>query len=158
MKSTQNYILTLLAMTITAQFPLRAQNLDNLAILATMNGKCHKLIIGDADASEICEDVVTNAAYKTGRSSFQFVAENKVVGFYGTDNPAKDDQAVLKVERVTLNLMMGMPSTSAPASGTCTYSSPYAGPSLIQCTAISLGKTFSATFVSDGQEPSVKEF
>ena len=136
-----------------------AQNLDNLASLATMSGKCHKLVIGGADASALCKAMVTNAAYKTGKSSFTFVAgESAIVGFFGADSRAEGNKAVLKVEQITLNLMMGTPSTMAPANGTCTYTNPYAGPSLVQCSAVSGGKTYSATFVSDGRSPEVKQF
>lgn len=136
-----------------------AQNLDNLASLATMGGKCHKLVIGGADASARCNPMIVNTSYKTGKSSFAFVAgESAIVGFFGTDSRAVGDKAVLRVEQITLNLMMGTPSTMAPATGTCTYTNPYAGPSLVQCSAVSGGKTYLATFVSDGRAPDVKQF
>ena len=148
--------LALLSGTPTA---VSAQNLDNLASLAIMSGKCHKLVIGGADASAHCKPMVTNTAYRTGKSSFTFVAgESAIVGFFGADSRAERDKAVLKVEQITLNLMMGTPSTMAPATGTCTYTNPYAGPSLLQCSAISGGKTYSATFVSDGRAPELKRF
>lgn len=136
-----------------------AGELDNLATLATMDGTCHKLVIGGADATALCEPKVLNAAYKNGKSSFTFVAGDKaVVGFYGSDSRAQGNKAVLQVEAITLNLMMGRPSTMEAATGTCSYTNPYAGPSLIQCSAISSDMTFSANFVSNGEEPAVREF
>jgi hypothetical protein len=134
------------------------QQAANRAVIGTMNGKCHKLLIGAADASSICEDKIINVAYLTGKSSFQFIAKDRaVVGFFGSDDKAMGDNAVLSVEQISLNMLMGTPSTISAASGTCTYSNPYAGPSLIQCSAKTTEGRFEATFVSDGQEPELSE-
>ena len=135
----------------------RAQEQIDIATVAHLGGECRKLVIGDTDASAHCEPKVVNVAYDTGKSSFQFVARGKaVIGFFGTDNRAKGDEAVLDVEKITLNLLMGTPSTSDDAKGSCTYTNPYAGRSTIRCKAVvTRGQTFEASFVSDGKEPSL---
>ncbi len=123
--------------------------------LATMRGKCHKLLIPGADVTSICHSAIANFIYPTGKSSFQFVANDKAsIGFFGTDSKAVNGKAILLVEKITFNLLMGAGPTSATASGTCTYTNPYDGPSLVQCSARTEQGLFEATFVSDGSEPS----
>lgn len=78
-----------------------------------------------------------------------------MISFYGLDSKAVGDRATLRIEKLTLNLMMGTPSTGGPATGVCTYTNPYAGPSLIECSALSSGREFKATFVSDGNAPNI---
>ena len=129
------------------------------ATLATMTGQCHTLILGGTDASAQCEGKVVNTAYRSGRSSFQFtIRDRAILGFHGVDSPAGNDQAVLRIDGISLNLMMGTPPTTSPASGTCSYTNPYAGPAMIRCSAISAGRRFEASFEADGRAPVLKEF
>lgn len=139
--------------------PVNDENINNIDTLATMKGKCREFIVGGKDWTTLCEPKVVNAAYRNGKASFTFIASDKaMVGFFGKDSRAQGDKATLKVEKITLNLLMGMPSTMADATGICIYTNPYNGPSVIKCSARSSGKNFSATFVSDGREPTIQEF
>ena len=127
--------------------------------MTMLDGRCHDFTFIDSDASSLCEPSVINFAYQSGKSSFQFVLRDKaIIGFFGTDSEANGDEAVLAVESITLNLMMGEPSQNLPASGQCRYTNPYAGPSLIRCEAKTNLGTISSIFVSDGAEPQVQEF
>ena len=146
------------AITVTSE-PVSAQGSTKVTSLVTMNGKCHKLVLGGENASEICKPTVLNVTYANGKSSFMFVAEGLgIISFYGTDSSAKGNKAVITVEQTTLKLEMANSPTTAPATGTCSYTNPYTGPSLVQCSAVAAGEIFQATFVSDGSKPDVKEF
>lgn len=121
---------------------------------AVMNGKCHKFTFAGAEATPLCEGKILNVTYPDGHSSFMFTLKDKaLVSFYGLDARAIGDKATLRIQKLTLNLLMGTPSTGSPASGECTYTNPYAGPSLVQCRATVGTRRFEATFVSDGNEP-----
>lgn len=121
-----------------------------------MNGTCHKFIMNGEDVTEFCEGNIVNIAYSDGHSSFMFLLKDKaLISFFGTDSRAIGNKATIKIEKLTINLLMGVPPTGAAASGLCTYSNPYAGPSLVECEALLNGHPFKATFVSDGNEPSI---
>ena len=131
---------------------------DELATIAVLTGECSKLVVAGVDHSAICEGVIANFAYRSGHSSFQFAATHVVaIGFYGTDHAAQGDESFITVEKISINRLKGEPSIMVPASGKCTYTNPYAGPSRLLCSAISDGKAYSATFVSDGGEPAIKK-
>jgi hypothetical protein len=79
-----------------------------------------------------------------------------MVSFYGLDSKAVGDKAVLHVDTILVT-----PEGPAPvarrkrATGRCTYTNPYAGPSHIQCSAKAEGKSYEALFVSDGTPPNI---
>ncbi|MDB5669713.1 MAG: hypothetical protein JWO25_672 [Alphaproteobacteria bacterium] len=157
MKRTLALIAASTAALLAAPSPLAAK--DEIATISVLTGECQKLVVGGVDQSSICAGRTANFAYRSGHSSFQFAGGDVVaIGFYGTDHEAQGDEAFITVERLSLNAMKGSPSTSIPASGKCSYTNPYAGPSRIQCSAISSGKVYSATFVSDGGEPAIQRF
>ena len=123
-----------------------------------MNGKCHKFTFAGADATPLCEGKILNVAYPDGHSSFMFTLKDKaLVSFYGLDTRAVGDKATLRIQKLTLNLLMGTPSTGSPAAGECSYTNPYAGPSLVQCRATVGARRFEATFVSNGEAPDLME-
>lgn len=131
---------------------------ENLKYVATLTGKCHEFVLDGVDASDRCENVLVNAAYRGSKSSFQFTLKDQAVfGFYGSDTKATGDKATLIVEKMTLNLLLGTPPTNGPATGKCTYTNPYAGPAVVRCTVASNGMNITALFVSDGSEPSIVE-
>ncbi len=124
--------------------------------LATMDGTCHKFIMNGDDVTEFCEGKIVNVAYPDGHSSFMFLLKDKaLISFYGTDSRAIGNKASIRVEKITINLLLGIPPTGDAATGVCTYSNPYAGPSLVECEASLNGHVFKVTFVSDGREPSI---
>ena len=127
--------------------------------MSVMEGTCHEFVLQGTDATSICEPSIVNFAYRSGKSSFQFVLRDRaVIGFFGADEAAVGNSADLLIERISLNLLMGTETQSIPATGRCTYSHPYAGPSVIRCNASTEVGEFKAVFVSDGREPEIQEF
>ncbi len=126
----------------------------------TLSGTCLKLILGKRDATGQCKGVIVNAAYASGASSFMFVvADTAIVSFYGKDNKAVGDNAVINVDHVTVTAV-GDPKAkpvTVSAEGQCTYTNPYAGPSHVDCSARAVGMDFTASFVSDGKPPAAMD-
>ena len=133
---------------------------DNLHALAIMNGQCTQLTVAGKDSTPVCLGKITNTMYKTGRSGFIFMAGDvAVVTFSGMDTPARGDQATVHLDAIIFTLVgTGTPPNDIPATGSCTYTNPYAGPSRIQCTASTEAGRFSASFTSDGKEPDYRQF
>ena len=133
---------------------------QNLAAIALLQGTCGHLVVGGKDASSRCEGKLTNSIYKTGRSGFTFlVGDLAVVTFSGADSPAKGDQATVRLDKVIFTLVgTGTPPNVVPATGTCTYTNPYAGPSHVNCSAATKSGSFSASFVSNGEPPDLQRF
>lgn len=136
------------------------RELSNLHAIAIMQGTCHRLVIGEKDASSNCESKLTNTMYKTGRSGFTFlVGDLAVVTFSGADSPAKGNSASIRLDKVIFTLIgTGTEPNVVPATGTCTYTNPYAGPSRVHCSASTESGRFSGSFVSNGQPPDIQEF
>jgi hypothetical protein len=138
------------------------QNLDGFAV---MNGTCRRLIVAGKDLSKDCMGKVTNTMYEsTGRTGFLFVTRsgNVVVNFTGMDTPAVGDHAASVLDHVIFT--QGKTGSKRAehngyrATGTCTYTNPYAGPSHINCSASTKKGLFSASFVSDGKPPGIERF
>jgi hypothetical protein len=142
--------------------PANAQdrNLENLSAIAIMNGRCSQLVFAGKDATRACVGKITNTMYKTGRAGFVFMAGDlAVITFSGADSPARGDQATVRLDKVIFTLVgMGTEPNAIPATGTCTYTNPYAGPSRINCSASTKEGKFSGAFVSDGAEPDIQRF
>lgn len=138
----------------------REQGFDNLQGIAIMNGKCTQLTVAGMDSTRACEGKITNTMYKTGRTGFVFmVGDFAVVTFSGMDSPAKGDQTATRLDRIIFTLIgTGTPPNDIPATGSCTYTNPDAGPSRINCSATTGEGKFSGSFVSDGQPPDITEF
>ena len=153
-----------IAMAAIASFttPATAQgsNFDNLHAIAMMDGKCAQLTFAGQDGTQRCEGKITNTVYKTGRSGFTFlIGDLAVITFSGADSPAKGDQATVRLDKVIFTLIgTGTKPNVIPASGSCTYTNPYAGPSRINCSATTGDGKFSGSFVSNGQPPDIQEF
>jgi hypothetical protein len=131
---------------------------DPVANVAVLSGDCSKLVFADTNYSAICDHFIANIAYQSGHSSFQFAGVHRLaLGFYGTDHEARGDESYIMVEKVDFNDMKGGPSTMIDANGRCTYTNPYAGPSRVECSAVASGKTYAASFLSDGEPPAVRK-
>jgi hypothetical protein len=133
----------------------------DLEYLATMKGACSRLVLGGQDLSGACVPKIVNQVYRSGRTGFTFVAgEQTIVSFSGMgqdqthDNP---DQANQPIDKVTFT-QPGSGPAAEPATGVCSYTNPYKGPSTVKCVAKTARGEFSATFVSDGAEPSMMKF
>jgi hypothetical protein len=138
----------------------RDPGLSSLHAIAIMNGTCKQLTIADKDASSGCEGKLTNTIYKTGRSGFTFlVGDLAVVTFSGADSAAKGNSATIHLDKVIFTLIgTGTDPNVIRATGTCTYTNPYVGPSHVTCSASTKSGRFSAAFVSNGQPPDLQEF
>ena len=128
--------------------------------IAVLNGTCKRLIVAGKDLSKDCEGKVTNTMYEsTRRTGFLFVTRggDVVVNFSGLDSPAVGDHAAALLSHVIFT--QGETGSNRAkhqayvATGTCTYTNPYAGPSHINCSASTTKGLFSASFVSDGRPP-----
>ena len=130
---------------------------ENLAAMAFVKGSCSRLVIAGRDDSARCQATIVNDAWKNGRSSFIFSARGwGMVSFYGVDSKAVGDQAVLHVDTILVTRERPAPvPTRVRATGRCTYTNPYAGPSHIDCSATAGGKSYEGVFVSDGTPPDV---
>jgi hypothetical protein len=141
--------------------PPQATGALDLAYLATMKGACSRLVMGGQDLSGACQPQILNQVYRSGRTGFTFVAGDKaIVSFSGMgqdqthDNP---DEANQPIDKVTFT-QIGADTKAEPATGVCSYTNPYKGPSTVKCVAKTARGEFSATFVSDGAEPAVTKF
>ncbi|WP_114227210.1 MULTISPECIES: hypothetical protein [Sphingomonas] len=150
----------ILAIAAGTNLPAQTSDLTNLKAVAIMHGRCRSLVVAGKDASRACSSLVTNSMYRTGRGGFVFTAGDlAVVTFSGFDTGAQGDIAEIKLDHVIFSLIgTGTPRNTVPATGTCTYTNPYAGPSHITCTALTKSGRFAATFLSNGQEPEFKRF
>lgn len=135
------------------------QDLSNVASLAVMDGACGKLVVAGEDATGRCEGKLINTAYRNDRSSFMAMIGNElIVSFYGEDHAATGDTASLTVTKVTITRIGENRPRMTDATGACSYTNPYAGPSHVECKATAGGKTYALSFVSDGKPPSVQRF
>jgi hypothetical protein len=108
-----------------------------------------------------CEGRLLNPAYRNDHSSFLAVVRNEVlVSFYGEDHTATGDTATLTVTKITTTRIgdANPASVTIDATGECSYTNPYAGPSHVECRATGGGKSYALSFVSDGNPPLVQRF
>jgi hypothetical protein len=134
--------------------------LDNLASVATLRGRCVRLVVRGAEARP-CGAQIINTAHTDGRSGFSFFTDGEVIDFAGQDSAAVGDRATLEVD----TMIVARTDTRGPlrprtisARGTCTYTNPYAGVATITCTAVTSEGEFSALFRSDGNPPNIQRF
>jgi len=133
-----------------------------LDYVATMNGTCSHLVYGGRDGSKACVPKVVNDVHKDGRTGFTFlVGDIAVITFSGVAPQVKDDANTVTqpLDEVVLTLTgPGAAPKTVKAAGSCTYTNPYAGPGKVDCTAHTSQGSFEASFVSDGQTPSMQRF
>jgi hypothetical protein len=134
-----------------------------LDYVATMNGKCSRLVFAGRDGSRACLPKVVNDVHKDGRVGFTFLVGNlAVVTFSGLgQQQVKDSADVVNqpLDTVIFTLIgTGTAPNAIKAVGLCTYSNPYAGPARVSCSAHTSSGVFEAQFRSDGREPSMQRF
>ena len=137
------------------------QDLSKVASISGMNGTCGKLVLAGEDVTARCQGKLLNPAYSNDYSSFLvIVGDEKLVSFYGQDHAAVGNSATLTVTKITTTLIGDEKPTPVmiDATGECSYTNPYAGPSHVECKATAGGKTYALSFVSDGKPPSVQRF
>jgi hypothetical protein len=144
----------------TAATSSDAQGIKDLTNIVFLNGQCTELRIGSKDARSGCTGKIFNTIYRTGRTGFTFMmGEQAVVTFSGFGKPAVGNRGFSTLDRVLLKWTGSEGEREALlATGTCSFTNPYAGPSHIKCKAFTKRGTISASFVSDGKEPEIESF
>lgn len=138
----------------------KAEDIKDLTAIVFLKGKCGNLMIADEEFSRGCQAKIMNTVYKSGRTGFTFFhGDFDLFTFSGVDNPAIGNRASVSLDRVLL-APGGKEEDQVRllATGTCTYTNPYAGPSHVNCRAFTKLGTITASFVSDGQEPDITRF
>jgi hypothetical protein len=136
-----------------------AQDLSLLANMAGIDGTCKKLTVAGSDRTADCPTSLINIAYKNARSSFMVqVGDDSMVSFYGDDHAATGNTATLVLRSMTITRLGQTHARSVPATGECTYTNPYAGPSHVECHATTAEGDYALSFVSDGKPPHVTHF
>ena len=154
----------MLALIGAGTFPIAAHGQASaLDDIATMNGKCSKLVFAGHDGSKACVPKVINDVHKDGRVGFTFVVGDlAVVTFSGMGQQQVKDAANTAsqpLDEVVFTLTgTGAKPNTIKAAGVCTYTNPYAGPGKVDCTAHTSQGLFEAAFVSDGRPPSMQKF
>lgn len=136
---------------------------DHRDYIATMNGTCTRLIVAGIDATPSCTPRIMVEVFKNNRTAFTFTESDfAVVSFSGigrmqiNDDPNKVTQPV---DTIIFTLIgMGTAPNKVKAAGICIYTDPNAGPVRVSCSARTSQGPFEATFLSDGQEPIIKQF
>ena len=150
------------ALAVTAITAVAAQAAP-LDYIATMNGKCTRLVFKDRDSTSACSPNVINDVHKDGRTGFTFVVgDTAVITFSGmgqTQVKESADHVAQPLDTVIVSMIgTGAPPAATKATGACTYTNPYAGPAQVKCSAQTSNGLFEAVFLSDGQAPSIKHF
>ncbi|HEY4202775.1 MAG TPA: hypothetical protein VGM83_19665 [Devosiaceae bacterium] len=135
-----------------------AQDRANLEDVASVTGTCDKLIMAGDDLSPTCSGQMIQSIYNTGRTGFTVMVgdKGKTATFTGMEGAKPDDNSQLQtVDRVIVNegIKGSTPSTIA-ATGSCAYTNPYMGPTIVNCQAVGdNGDAFLLQFRTDGSEP-----
>lgn len=142
----------------TLAAPAPAPRLD---YIATLDGSCNKLAMEQHDLTRGCMAHLTNEVYRNGRVSFVFaIRTGGTIRFSGIAHQTMPDPdtAVQPVDQVVGKLASDFPAHLSKAKGECRYTNPTKGPSKVTCTATAPEGHYIAEFVSDGSEPTVRNF
>lgn len=139
------------------------QDLNDLIGMATLGGRCEKLIAAGHDLTAACSDKIVQSIYDTGRTGFTLPIgyDGAVITFSGVEGRKPDpDTQLQSVDKVILNLAIeGVSASMKDAKGGCQYRNPYNGPMLIGCHAVDDdGQSYSLQFRTDGSQPEFAEF
>jgi hypothetical protein len=159
--ATTSIAFALLASTASADTP------HKIAYMASVEGHCSSLIIGDVDRTGDCPDSLINTAYEDNYSSFKVVVgTGLIVSFFGYDHEAKGDIAHLTVQRIIVTptpkeepgdsmadlvAKAEKATRDLKANGDCEYSNPELPDTHVDCTAtVDDGTTYSFKFHPTG--------
>ncbi len=108
---------------------------SQLDSLIMMNGTCKHLLVAGHDESSSCVPKVINETFKTGRTGFTFtVGDAAVISFSGMGprqvklSPNKVSQPLDRILFTLIGMGSATKVNRVPATGTCVYTNPYAGP------------------------------
>jgi hypothetical protein len=128
-----------------------------------LTGTCSTLVMDGHNLP--CDGKVINTTWSDGRSSFAFMipgpAGTAVVTFSGRGSeqihPGGDNDAVVQpIDTILFNLGAGMPPARPdPVIGSCHYTNPFNGRSVIDCVVEAKSGKSTVSFDSNGQPPKI---
>lgn len=124
-----------------------------------MEGRCEKLVIAGQDITQNCKEQLVNTVAR-GRTSFDFSAwDGQTLSFSG--GGAQQDATEMTEPLQPISLVVpgrkdkdAIVRNPAPAVGSCKFSTPEPGKSMIACEATSQGKAYAGVFVTDAKPAS----
>ena len=120
----------------------------------TMEGKCEKLVIASQDITQDCRKQLVNVVSR-GRTSFDFSAsDGQTLSFSGAGAQQEATEMTEPLQPISLVVpgrkdKEAVLRSPAPAVGSCKFSTPEAGKTMIACEAKSQGKDYAGVFVTD---------
>lgn len=123
-------------------------------------GACQSLTAPDGDVSQACAPALINNLYSDGYVGYSFIRidpathAQSAISFFG-DSTGQSPGA-LAVQGVILNGAAGG-AQDMEARGTCTRFGPDDGAQTVNCEATTDDGMYTATFVSDGSKPQVRD-
>lgn len=119
----------------------------------SIEGRCDRLALGDADLTRTCGEQLMQMVYDDGRVGLYAFADGQIFAFSGTDDEMVHGEIRQELDKVIL----GKSQTDIreiAVDGTCLYENPFAGVARFECDAIARdGTTFSLVFITDGSAP-----
>lgn len=121
-----------------------------------MTGRCERLVIAGQDITQNCKEELANSVSR-GRTSFDFAAwDGQTLSFSGSGAQHERTEETEQLQPVSLVIpgmknKEGIVRNPAPAVGSCKFSSPEPGKTMISCEATSQGKTYAGVFVTDAK-------
>ncbi|MEH3117878.1 MAG: hypothetical protein PGN25_09860 [Methylorubrum populi] len=121
-----------------------------------LTGQCEKLVIGGLDITRNCKEQLVNSVAR-GRTSFDFAAwDGQTLSFGGSGAQHEQTGETEPLQPISLVVpgmrnKEGIVRNPAPAVGSCKFSSPEPGKTMIACEATSQGKTYAGVFVTDAK-------
>lgn len=119
-----------------------------------LEGKCEKLVIAGQDITQNCKEQLVNVVVR-GRTSFDFAAwDGQFLSFSGAGAQQEATEFTEQLQPISLVVpgrkdKEAIVRNPAPAVGSCKFSTPEKGKSMIDCEATSQGKTYAGVFVTD---------
>lgn len=122
----------------------------------TMTGQCERLVIAGLDITQNCKEQLVNMVSR-GRTSFDFAAwDGQTLSFSGAGAQHERTEETEQLQPISLVVpgmknKEGIVRNPAPAVGSCKFSTPEPGKTLIACEATSQGKTYAGVFVTNAK-------
>ncbi|MBA9066373.1 hypothetical protein FHR71_000090 [Methylobacterium sp. RAS18] len=127
----------------------------------TITGRCERLVIGGLDITQNCKEQLVNTVSR-GRTTFDFAAwDGQSLSFSGAGTQHEQTEETEQLQPISLVVpgmknKEGIVRSPAPAVGSCKFSKPEPGKTMITCEATSQGKTYAGVFITEtkaGAEP-----
>jgi hypothetical protein len=160
-------IILLIAFILILLVPFKAvfaKTLRHAITTTVVSCICKDLVGYDVDMTRKCINKAINLEYSDGYISFGFAAQASAndataVSFFGDGKKQihQDNDTVLQPID-TINITFDGKTDTLKAVGTCLFTNPYKGSSIIKCSADASEGHFSGVFSTDGNEPITKQF